>query len=116
MEDFFSRNMRNRLTTKIFKIFLSFSFAIQPLPFAHAQKGEESIHIPAHLGTIERLYTGSPEKVIYLIRDLHAHEEAQRQEIAILKWLQRKTKLEWILTEGAEGPLNTALLKTLSFD
>lgn len=105
-------------TLSALKITLSLLIGAQisPLLADRTVQKEEICNIPKEFGMIQKIYSGSSGKTLYLLSDIHAHQETQRQEISILQHLHRQTGLKWIFTEGAQGPLSTALFRALSYD
>ena len=70
----------------------------------------QQVHIPAQLGTIEKIHTRGTSTVI-LIQDAHSQPEAQRSIEKILQYLDSNYGMENLFFEGAfHGPLSKKLL------
>ena len=103
-----------------FSIFASNVFAapapVQPVAAIASVQPVEYV-IPFNIGRVtDSLQSGSENRVLVNIQDLHAHEETQRNISSILALLDAKYGINKIYVEGATGHFNTNWLSGINND
>lgn len=79
---------------------------------APAEAQGRAANIPEHLGSVEEVYEGAPDKpTVYYIQDAHSIFTAQKTIQELISELQNKEPVTLVALEGASSFLDTDLLR-----